>query len=105
MPESGAGARPLAEPVPTHQPTEQNRALLALAGALSLEALQERTEAIVARESGGPCASGLKPAVLRAQVAHELIQNVILGVENPFAKHGKKALRANCGGKLAKDET
>eukprot|EP00966_Prymnesium_polylepis_P242833 5615936-Prymnesium_polylepis.1 len=59
--------------------------------ALKLEALQERTEGIVARPGGGPCASGLGPAVARDRFAYGLIQHMILGVENVLQARRKGA--------------
>ena len=60
---------------------------------------------MLARAEGCPRASGLGTALKVAQVSHKLIQDLIAAVEKCFTKHGEKWLRANCGGKLAKDES
>jgi hypothetical protein len=72
---------------------------------LTLAALEERTECIVAHPDGGPRASGHPAVITRDQISRELVPRIIKGVENVFSSHGEKTLRANCGGKLAKDET
>ena len=72
---------------------------------LTIPALQSRISLMLAAAGGGPVASGLEAIVPRAGISHELIPDVIAAVEKAFAEHGEKALRANCGGKLAKDES
>ena len=72
---------------------------------LTIPALQNRISLMLAAAGGGPVASGLEASVPRAGISHELIFKVIAAVEKAFAQHGEKALRGNCGGKLAKDES
>ena len=72
---------------------------------LTILALQNRISLMLAAAGGGPVASGLEASVPRAGISHELISKVIAAVEKAFAQHGEKALRGNCGGKLAKDES
>ena len=105
MTESGEGAPAPADSVQNEESSEQKAPEMVSNAALTLEGCQERTEGIVAHPDGGPRASGCLPAITRDQVSHEAIQTIVKGVENTFATHGEKVLRANCGGKLAKDET
>ena len=102
---TGDGSPMLPQDVQTDESSEQIDAGLAASEALTLEVLQERTEGIVARPDGGPRASGKLPAITRDQITRNLVSRIIKAVENTFSKHGEKTLRANCGGKLAKDET
>ena len=72
---------------------------------LTIPALKSRILLMLAAAGGGPVASGLEAVLPRAGISHELISDVIAAVEKAFTEHGEKALRANCGGKLAKDES
>ena len=58
--------------------------------------------AMVACEGGGLRPSGHAPVAFRANLG--AVQAIIQGTEDVFKAHGEKALRANCGGILAKDE-
>ena len=73
-------------------------------GLLTSEALQARILLMLAAAGGGPIASGLEAVVARDRICHGLVYDVVVAVEKVFQEHGEKALRANCGGKLAKDE-
>ena len=90
---------------PTETVDQQNVAPMASDGMLTIGALKERILLMLAAAGGGPVASGLEAVVPRAGNDHELISNVIAAVENAFAEYGEKALRSNCGNKLAKDES
>ena len=74
-------------------------------GLLTSEALQARILLMLAAAGGGPIASGLEAVVARDRICHGLVYDVVVAVEKVFQEHGEKALRANCGGKLAKDES
>ena len=74
-------------------------------GLLTIQTLKERILLMLAAAGGGPIASGLGAIVERAGISHELISDVITAVEKAFSEHGEKALRANCGSKLAKNES
>ena len=90
---------------PSETVDQQNVAPMASDGMLTIGALKERILLMLAAAGGGPVASGLEAVVPRAGIDHELISNVIAAVENAFAEYGEKALRSNCGNKLAKDES
>ena len=105
MADAGAGSPVLEDTVHNEQIREQIVPEMPTEALLTLEALELRTEAIVAHRDGGPRFSGHLDRITRDQITHDLIPNIIQGVENTFSKHGEKALRANCKGKLAKDET
>eukprot|EP00966_Prymnesium_polylepis_P184139 4267746-Prymnesium_polylepis.1 len=70
---------------------------------LQLAELRSRCEAIVAHPDGGPRRSGIAP--VDCVVDNALTQRIVAAAEATFKAHGEKSLRANCGNKLAKDET
>ena len=70
--------------------------------AVSADIVPDRITAMLAREGGGPKASGRGPVAFVTTQA--VVKAVIEGVEAGFKVHGEKVLRANCGGILAKDE-
>ena len=57
---------------------------------------------IIACEGGGPRASGHGPVAFDATLG--VVKSVVEGTEATLSAYGEKALRANCGGVLAKDE-
>ena len=72
---------------------------------LTIPALMERTESIVACKGGGPRASGKGSAVDKLTFGN--VMDSIEAAEVVFLnlKHGEKELRANWEGKLARDES
>ena len=57
----------------------------------------------MAHPDGGPRRSGITP--VECDVDNGLAQRIVAATEATFKAHRDKALRANCGNKLAKDET
>ena len=74
-------------------------------GLLTIQALKDRILLMLAAAGGGPIASGVGAILARANISHQLISDVVTAVEKAFSEHGERALRENCGGKLAKDES
>lgn len=64
--------------------------------------VKDRVTAMLAHEGGGPRVSGHAPVAFTA--TFRVVEAVVEGTELSFAMHGEKALRANCGGILGKDE-
>ena len=101
--ESGAAHAEVAAEPPSSMPGQEAPAVPDAAdAAVSAPIVTERILAMLAREGGGPVASAHGPVAFQSTFA--AVQALIEGVEEAFSTHGEKALRANCGGVLAKDE-
>ena len=85
--------------MPCQQPPE---APAGADAAVTAAAVAARLAAMLACEGGGPRASGHGPVAFDATLG--VVKSVVEGTEVTLSAHGEKALRANCGGVLAKDE-
>ena len=85
--------------MPCQQPPE---APAGADAAVTAAAVAARLAAMLACEGGGPRASGHGPVAFDATLG--VVKSVVEGTEATLSAHGEKALRANCGGVLAKDE-
>ena len=103
LPESHAAQAEVRAEAPPGVPGEQApEAPDGADAAVTAPIVTQRISAMLAREGGGPTASGHGPVAFRSTLA--VVQALIEGVETGFKMHGEKALRQNCGGILAKDE-